>query len=227
VLAEIGVPARLAGASALDGAAGIAMRRFGEAEDAALGRLATRLTALAPTGGRPSVHLVFGTAAGGAVAAVAYGLARALAKDGAETLLIDANGGAVTTGATLIGPGAPGILDAELDDVSPDAIAARLPDASVVLLPAASPALREAMAAHGGHLVETIEDVADGFERIVLDVGAACPPALFGRLADIADDLVMVVDAGEADAPSVRGMYDELKTLVPGLRGMVAVRPVG
>jgi cellulose biosynthesis protein BcsQ len=155
---------------------------------------------------------------------VAYGLARVMAEHSVETLLIDANSGTVTTGSSLIGRDVHGILDVDFSHAQADAIGSRLEDASIVLLPAASARLRHEIGFHGDRLVETIRDVADGFERVVVDLGPSCPPALFNALIGIADDVVMVVDAPEVDSPEIRAMFADLRHLVPELRGMVATR---
>lgn len=224
VLAEIGVPGSLASGDVLtEEAAGELMGGVAVDSRSAFQSLAEALTKPADTEG-PAVHVLFGTAASGAIAAVAYGLARVMAEQSAETLLIDANSGTVTTGSSLLGRDVSGILDLDLRHAEADAIGSRLEGASIVLLPAASARLRHQIGFHGARLVETIRDVADGFERVVVDLGPSCPPALFSSLVDIADDVVMVVDAQEADSPEIRSMFADLHRLVPDLRGMVAAR---
>lgn len=224
ILAEIVVPGSLTSGDPLSEAVAgeriAAAAREGEADFRAL---AARLTRLDATEG-PAVHILFGTAASGAIAAIAYGLARVMAERSAETLLIDANTGTVTTAMALIGSEATGILDVALGDEAPEGIGARLDDASIVLLPAASVHRRHEIGDHGDRLVETIEDVADSFERIIIDLGASCPPALFNALVAIADDAVLVVDAAEAGSPSITALYADLRDLLPELRGMVSVR---
>ncbi|MCX5519161.1 Wzz/FepE/Etk N-terminal domain-containing protein [Kaistia defluvii] len=224
VLAEIGVPGSLASGDALtEEAAGELIGGVAVDSRPAFQALAEALTRPGDTEG-PAVHVLFGTAASGAIAAVAYGLARVMAEEPAETLLIDANSGTVTTGSSLIGRDVHGILDVDFNHAEADAIGSRLEDASIVLLPAASARLRHEIGFHGDRLVETIRDVADGFERVVVDLGPSCPPALFNALIGIADDVVMVVDAQEADTPEIRAMFADLRHLVPDLRGMVATR---
>jgi len=71
-----------------------------------------------------------------------------------------------------------------------------------------------------------VEDVADGFGHIVVDLGSACPPELFSRLADLADDVLMVVDAAEVGRADIAELFEELASIVPALRGIVAVRAV-
>ncbi|WEK48719.1 MAG: exopolysaccharide transport family protein [Candidatus Kaistia colombiensis] len=224
VLAEIGVHGSLARGEALTEE--VAGRLIGGAAGdfrPALQSVADALTKPRDTRG-PAVHVLFGTAASGAIASVAYGLARVMAEESVETLLIDANSGTVTTGASLIGRDASGILDVEFKHAEAESIGTRLTDASIVLLPAASGRLRHEIGFHGDRLVETIRDVADGFERVVVDLGPSCPPALFNALVAIADDVVMVVDAPEVDSPEIRAMFADLRHLVPELRGMVATR---
>ncbi len=224
VLAEIGVPGSLASGDVVtEEAAGELMGGVAVDSRPAFQSLADQLMKPADTEG-PAVHVLFGTAASGAIAAVAYGLARVMAEQSAETLLIDANSGAVTTGSSLLGRDVSGILDLDLRHAEADAIGSRLEGASIVLLPAASARLRHQIGFHGERLVETIRDVADGFQRVVVDLGPSCPPALFSSLVDIADDVVMVVDAEEADSPEIRSMFADLRRLVPDLRGMVAAR---
>lgn len=224
VLAEIPVPGSLASGDILnEEAAGELIGGVARDAHPAFQSLAGALTRPDDTEG-PAVHILFGTAASGAIAAVAYGLARVMAEQSVETLLIDANSGTVTTGSSLIGRDVSGILDLEFDNAHPDAIGTRLEDASIVLLPAASARLRHEIGGYGDRLVDTIRDVADGFERVVVDLGPSCPPALFNALVAIADDVVMVVDAQEAGSPEIAAMYDELRHLVPELRGMVATR---
>lgn len=223
-LAEIAVPGSLtAGAPLGEAAAGALLD--GVAQDGAPGfrALAERLTRPVDTTG-PAVHVLFGTVASGAIASVAYGLARAVAEPAVETLLIDANTGAVTTASALIGQDAHGILDVALSNADPAAIGTRLDGASIVLLPAASAARSAEIEHHGDRLVETVRDVADGFERVVVDLGPSCPPTLFNALLSIADDAVMVVDAEEAGTPAIASAYADLRALVPELRGMVVVR---
>ncbi|WP_029074595.1 GumC family protein [Kaistia adipata] len=223
-LAEIAVPGSLtAGASLGEAAAGALLD--GVAQDGAIGfrALAEQLTRPADTTG-PAVHILFGTVASGAIASVAYGLARAVAEPAVETLLIDANTGAVTAASALIGQDAHGILDVALSNADPAAIGTRLDGASIVLLPAASAARSAEIEHHGDRLVETVRDVADGFERVVVDLGPSCPPPLFNALLSIADDAVMVVDAEEAGTPVIASAYADLRALVPELRGMVVVR---
>lgn len=174
----------------------------------------------------PILQIVFGTAAPGAIAAVAVGLAEAASRDGAETLLVDANASPVNAAAALIGPDVAGVLDVELGRAAAGEIGARLDDTSIVLLPAASAGLRHGIASHGERLAETIEDVAEGFDRIVVDLGAACPPELFSALAGLADDVLMVVDASEAGRDDILAMFEDLRQVVPALRGMVAIRAV-
>jgi len=224
VLAEIGVPGSLASGDALtEEAAGELLGGVAVDSRPAFQVLAECLTRPGDTEG-PAVHVLFGTAASGAIAAVAYGLARVMAEQSVETLLIDANSGTVTTGSSLIGRDVHGILDVDFNHAQADAIGSRLEDASIVLLPAASARLRHEIGFHGDRLVETIRDVADGFERVVVDLGPSCPPALFSALIGIADDVVMVVDAPEVDSPEIRAMFTDLRHLVPELRGMVATR---
>lgn len=224
VLAEIGVPGSLASGDVLnEEAAGELIGGVAKDAHPAFQSLAGALTRPDDTEG-PAVHILFGTAASGAIAAVAYGLARVMAEQSVETLLIDANSGTVTTGSSLIGRDVSGILDLEFDNAHPDAIGTRLEDASIVLLPAASARLRHEIGGYGDRLVDTIRDVADGFERVVVDLGPSCPPALFNALVAIADDVVMVVDAQEVDSPEIAAMFDDLRHLVPELRGMVATR---
>jgi succinoglycan biosynthesis transport protein ExoP len=184
--------------------------------------LAGRLTRPAETEGAV-VHLVFGTATSAAIAAVSYGLSRALAAKGVETLLLDASLGAVTTGSALVGRAAPGILDVALDDADPASIGKRLEGTSIVLVPAASPLHRHAVGEHGEGLVETVRAVADGFGEVVIDLGPLCPPELFNALLAIADDALMVVDAAEAGTAAIASVYADLRELVPELRGMVVV----
>ncbi|WP_018181158.1 Wzz/FepE/Etk N-terminal domain-containing protein [Kaistia granuli] len=224
ILAEIAVPGSLASGEVLtETVAGARISNVAHAAQAEFRALAAKLTPPAETEG-PAVHILFGTAASGAIASVAYGLARAMAEGAVETLLIDANTGAATTGTALIGEDAPGILDVTLSDMDPAAIGTRLKDASIVLLPAASAQRRHEIGDHGDRLVQTIHDVADGFERVVVDLGPSCPPALFNALLAIADDAVMVVDAEEAGTDAIVAAYGDLRELVPELRGMVAVR---
>ena len=223
-LAEIAIPGSLtAGAPLGETAAGALLD--GVARDGAAGfrALADRLTQPTDTEG-PAVLILFGTVASGAIASVAYGLARAVAEPAVETLLIDANTGAVTTASALIGQDAHGILDVALSDADPAAIGTRLDGASIVLLPAASAARSADIGHHGDRLVETVRDVADGFQRVIVDLGPSCPPALFNALLSIADDAVMVVDADEAGTPAIASAYADLRALVPELRGMVGVR---
>ncbi|MCX5577117.1 Wzz/FepE/Etk N-terminal domain-containing protein [Kaistia terrae] len=221
VLAEVAVSESLASGEGLsDEAAGTGIASFAKDAYPAFQALAGALTMPADTEG-PAVHILFGTAASGAIATVAHGLARVLAEPQVETLLIDASYGSVTTGSALVGHDAPGILDVEFSGVDPHAIGTRLPDASIVLLPAASARLRQEIGHHGDQLIQTIRDVADGFAHVVVDLGPACPPALFNALVAIADDVVMVVDAQEADAPEILARFNELRHLVPELRGMV------
>jgi len=226
VLAELPMPAPLAGGAPLHaGEAAARMADFAEGAGAAIDALAARLIAPGETEG-PAVLVVFGTAAEGAIAALALALAEAVARDGTETLLVDASQGATNITAALLGPDSAGILDVEIGAADADEIGTRLAGTSVVLLPAAGASLRHRIQGHGETLVETIEDVAAGFGRIVVDLGPACPPALFAALADIADDVLMVVDAAEADRPDIVAMFEELHDLVPALGGMVAIRPV-
>lgn len=224
VLAEIGVPGSLASGGALtEEAAGELLGGVAVDSRPAFQAIAEALTRPGDTEG-PAVHVLFGTAASGAIAAVAYGLARVMAEQSVETLLIDASSGTVTTGSSLIGRDVHGILDVDFNHAQADAIGSRLEDTSIVLLPAASARLRHEIGFHGDRLVETIRDVADGFERVVVDLGPSCPPALFNALIGIADDVVMVVDAPEVDSPEIRAMFADLQHLVPELRGMVATR---
>jgi succinoglycan biosynthesis transport protein ExoP len=224
ILAEIAVPGSLASGEVLtEAVAGERIVGVSDAAQAEFRALAAKLTPPAETEG-PAVHILFGTAASGTIASVAYGLARAMAEGAVETLLIDANTGAATTGTALIGEEAPGILDVTLSDIDPEAIGTRLKDASIVLLPAASAQRRHEIGDHGDRLVQTIRDVADGFERVVVDLGPSCPPALFNALLAIADDAVMVVDADEAGTDAIVAAYGDLRELVPELRGMVVVR---
>ncbi|BCP51880.1 hypothetical protein K32_04970 [Kaistia sp. 32K] len=224
ILAEIQVPKALLDSATLTEAT-LGERMNEVARDAAetFRMLAGKLTSPADTEG-PAVHVLFGTAASGVIATIACGLARAVAEPAAETLLIDANGGSITTGMALIGEDAPGILDAALSDTDPEAIGTRLQLASIVLLPAASAGRRDELGEHGDRVVETIRDVADGFERVIVDLGPSCPPALFNALVAIADDVVMVVDAEEAGTAAILTAYADLRELVPELRGMVTVR---
>jgi len=224
VLAEIGVPGSLASGDVLaEEAAGELIGGVAADSRPAFQSLADALTKPADTEG-PAVHILFGTAASGAIAAVAYGLARVMAEQSAETLLIDANSGTVTTGSSLLGRDVSGILDLDFKHAEADAIGSRLEGASIVLLPAASARLRHQIGFHGDRLVETIRDVAGGFERVVVDLGPSCPPALFNSLVGIADDVVMVVDAQEVNSPEIGAMFADLRRLVPELRGMVAAR---
>ncbi|PPE81353.1 hypothetical protein C3941_01125 [Kaistia algarum] len=226
IIAILPVPAPLAGGAHLTPAeAADGMADFAEGAADAMDALLARLTQPQETDG-PVVRLLFGTAAPGAIASIAAGLAGAVARDGAETLLVDANAGAINAGTALIGPDVLGVLDVELDGVPTGNIGARLAGTSVVLLPAASADLRHKIAAHGERLAETVEDVADGFAHIVIDLGAACPPELFQALSPLADDVLMVVDAAEAGREDILSMFDDLQALVPNLRGMIAVRAV-
>ena len=223
IVAQLAVPAPLVAGADLT-AAEMAERidAFVAASASELGDLAHGFEPGAPA---PVVQLVFGTAAPAAIAAVAVGLARAAARDGAATLLVDAGASPVNAAAALVGPEVPGVLDVELGHARPGEIGTRLDGSSIVLLPAASAGLRHRIAGHGERLAETIEDVADGFEHIVVDLGAACPPALFSALAELADDVLMVVDAGEASRDDVQAMFAELGQIVPTLRGLVVLRP--
>lgn len=222
-LAEIAVPGTLTLGEALgEEAAGTLFEAVAREGAASFRALDAHLTRPADTEG-PAVHILFGTAASGAIATVAYGLARALAEPDVETLLIDANTGSVTTASALIGHDAPGILDVALSDADPAVIGTRLEGAAIVLLPAASAARSAEIGLHGDRLVETVHDVADGFQRVVVDLGPSCPPELFNAFLSIADDAVMVVDADEAGSPAIASAYADLRELVPELRGMVVV----
>ncbi|MCX5495977.1 Wzz/FepE/Etk N-terminal domain-containing protein [Kaistia dalseonensis] len=224
ILAEFAMPVGLVEGDGLpEGVAAEAMRAFADQAADALAQLAGVLTRPDQTEG-PAVHVVFGTAASGAIAAVTFGLARAMAEGGVQTLLLDANDGPVTVGEAFIDGAAHGIVDVEVDDADPAAIGTTIPGTTIVLLPAASGALRHRIAGYGARIVETIDDVADGFQHVLVDLGPSCPPALFRSLAEIADDIVMVVDAAEANAPEIVAMFADLRDLVPELRGIVAAR---
>ncbi|MBB3932228.1 uncharacterized protein involved in exopolysaccharide biosynthesis/Mrp family chromosome partitioning ATPase [Kaistia hirudinis] len=226
VLAVLPMPAPLlSGAELPAGEAAERLADFTEGAGDALDDLAAALTRSDETDG-PVVRIVFGTAAPAAIAAVAVGLAETAARDGTETLLVDVNGGSMNAASALIGREARGILDVELADAPATEIGARLDGTSIVLLPAASAELRRAVATHGARIAETVEDVADGFGHIVVDLGSACPPELFSRLADLADDVLMVVDAAEVGRDDIAELFEELASIVPALRGIVAVRAV-